>query len=195
MPSLSFSAAEAWPMVPSRGTAVRLRAASPGGAAPRPGCSQCPGEGTALRSAPPASRGLRSCWIPAGTPGLGGGRGSGSLRWGTKGWGGLRGASRDEQPEVGYDQCSYTPAVRALSRDRASLSCPSWEGLDPCQLSCLCSILPLPSSPALADPSPASPHDTGPSRQLGPCSTCPQGLCRSLGRRENTECQPAPVGV
>lgn len=26
----------------------------------------------ALRSAPPASRGLRSCWIPAGTPGLGG---------------------------------------------------------------------------------------------------------------------------
>lgn len=113
----------------------------------------------ALRSAPPASRGLRSCWVPAGTPGLVGDKevrgASGGAR---RDWGGPRGASRDGQPAVGYARCSYTPAVRALSRDGASLSCPSWEGLGPCQLSCLCSILPLPSSQALADPNPASPH-------------------------------------
>lgn len=77
-----------------------------------------------------------------------------------KGWGGPRGddPSWDGQPAVGYAQCSYTAAVRALSRDGASLSCPSWEGLGPCQLSCLCSILPLPSNRALADPNPVSLH-------------------------------------
>lgn len=41
--------------------------------------------------------------------------------------------------------------------DSVSLSCPSWEGLGPRQLSCLCSTPPLPGSLALARPSPASP--------------------------------------
>lgn len=81
---------------------------------------------------------------------------------GTKGWGGPGGAGQGWAPWGGLrSELKHRPPpplqLGPRAGDSVSLSCPSWEGLGPRQLSCLCSTPPLPGSLALAHPSPASP--------------------------------------